>query len=185
MNPWANFIRRKRPQERERKGKKGQGPKVQSRQSKTAQQRQAKMLLLRPPRTHTHTRTHTHIHTNIENTEIMISDTSETCRWDHNNNNHCLKSILHFVSLFELQTKIGSDFWVVWCSNVQLLGSPEGRFCNPVLSVYKQEFYIYIYTLTYYLMFYLYWLASLLLLFESLSWIFDVGVLHLEEWIRI
>jgi hypothetical protein len=65
------------------------------------------------------------------------------------------------------------------CSKVpQLLGSPEGGFCNPVLSVY---------TLTYcYLMFYLYWLASLLLLlFESLSWIFVVGVLHLEEWIRI
>jgi len=110
--PLGKFYKKKatpRKGEKRKEGARTESP-VQAKQNSPTK---ASQNVASQTPAHTHTHTHTHIHTNIENTEIMISDTSETCRWDHNNNNHCLKSILHFVSLFELQTKIGSDFWVV------------------------------------------------------------------------
>ncbi len=64
------------------------------------------MLLLKSPHTHTHTQ-----HTNIENTEIMISDTSETLQMGPQQQLQLSQEFfLHFVSLFELQTKIGVTF---------------------------------------------------------------------------
>jgi hypothetical protein len=86
MKPWPNFMRRKQPKkwrEKETRGKDRKSSPTKASQNVASQ-----------------IPSHTHKHTNIENTEIMISDTSETCRWGHkNNNNNCLKSILHFVQL--------------------------------------------------------------------------------------
>ncbi len=51
MKPWPNFIRRKQGK---RKGDKGQGPKVQSRQAKQPNKGGPKCCFSNPPHAHTH-----------------------------------------------------------------------------------------------------------------------------------
>ncbi len=159
-NPGQILWEESNPREGE---KRKQGARTES----PVQQRQAKMLLLKSP--HTHTQTHKY---------RKYRDHDLWHIWDLQMGPQEQQQQLSQVNFAFCPACLSFKLKLEWllgcrrCSNVpQLLGSPEGGFCNPVLSVY---------TLTYcYLMFYLYWLASLLLLlFESLSWIFFVGVLH-------